>query len=37
MQIFNFLCISEADLCGMINYLTREKLDWAFFAAAGCL
>lgn len=37
MQIFNFLCIAVAVLCGMINYLTREKLDWAFFAAAGCL
>ncbi len=21
----------------MINYLTREKLDWFWFAAAGCL
>ena len=37
VQIFNFLCIAVAVLCGMINYLTREKLDWAFFAAAGCL
>lgn len=37
VQIFNFLCIAAAVLCGMINYLTKEKLDWFWFAAAGCL
>ena len=37
VQIFNFLCIAAAVLCGMINYLTRETLDWFWFAAAGCL
>ena len=37
MQVFNFVCIAAAILCGMINYLTREKLDWFWFAAAGCL
>ena len=36
VQIFNFVCIAAAILCGMINYLTREKLDWFWFAAAGC-
>ena len=37
VQVFNFVCIAAAILCGMINYLTREKLDWFWFAAAGCL
>ena len=37
VQIFNFLCIAAAVLCGMINYLTKETLDWFWFAAAGCL
>ena len=37
MLVFNFVCIAAAILCGMINYLTREKLDWFWFAAAGCL
>ena len=36
VQIFNFVCIAAAILCGMINYLTRETLDWFWFAAAGC-
>ena len=37
VQIFNFLSIAAAVLCGMINYLTKETLDWFWFAAAGCL
>ena len=37
VQIFNFLCIAAAVLCGMINYLTKVTLDWFWFAAAGCL
>ena len=36
VQIFNFVCIAAAILCGMINYLTRDRLDWFWFAAAGC-
>ena len=36
-QLFTFLCIAAAVLCGMINYLTLGTLNWFWFAAAGCL
>ena len=36
-QLFTFLCIAAAVLCGMINYLTAETLNWFWFAGAGCL
>ena len=36
MQIFSFLCIVVAVVCGMLNYLTLETLNWFWFAAAGC-
>ena len=36
MQIFSFLCIAVAVVCGMLNYLTLETLNWFWFAAAGC-
>lgn len=36
MQIFSFLCIVVAVVCGMLNYLTLEILNWFWFAAAGC-
>lgn len=36
-QLFTFLCITAAVLCGMINYLTAETLNWFWFAGAGCL
>ncbi len=36
-QLFTFLCIAAAVLCGMINYLTADTLDWFWFAGAGCL
>ena len=34
---FTFLCMAAAVLCGMINYLTAETLNWFWFAGAGCL
>ena len=37
MQTFTFLCIAAAVICGMINYITLETLNWFWFAAAGCL
>ncbi len=37
IQIFTFLCLAVAVLCGMINYLTLGTLNWFWFAAAGCL
>ena len=36
MQTFSFLCIVVAVVCGMLNYLTLETLNWFWFAAAGC-
>ena len=36
MQIFSFLCIVVVVVCGMLNYLTLETLNWFWFAAAGC-
>ena len=36
MQIFSFLSIVVAVVCGMLNYLTLETLNWFWFAAAGC-
>ena len=36
MQPFSFLCIVVAVVCGMLNYLTLETLNWFWFAAAGC-
>ena len=36
MQTFSFLCIVVAVVCGMLNYLTLEMLNWFWFAAAGC-
>ena len=35
-QTFSFLCIVVAVVCGMLNYLTLETLNWFWFAAAGC-
>lgn len=37
MQTFTFLCLAVAVICGMINYLMLETLNWFWFAAAGCL
>ena len=37
IQVFTFLCLAVAVLCGMINYLTLGTLNWFWFAAAGCL
>lgn len=37
IQIFTFLCLAVAVLCGMINYLTLGTLNWFWFAVAGCL
>lgn len=34
-QIFTFLCLAVAVICGMINYMTAETLNWFWFAAAG--
>ncbi len=36
MQTFSFLCIVVAVVCGMLNYLTLETLNWFWFAAADC-
>lgn len=36
MQIFTFLCLMAAVVCGMMNYLMLETLNWFWFAAAGC-
>ena len=36
MQTFSFLCVAIAVVCGMLNYLTLETLNWFWFAAAGC-
>lgn len=36
MQTFTFLCLAVAVICGMINYLMLETLNWFWFAAAGC-
>ena len=35
VQIFTFLCIAVAVVCGMINYMTLDTLNWFWFAAAG--
>ena len=35
--MFSFLCLAVAVICGMINYLMLETLNWFWFAAAGCL
>ena len=35
VQIFTFLCIAAAVVCGMINYMTLKTLNWFWFAAAG--
>ena len=37
LQTFSFLCLAVAVICGMINYLMLETLNWFWFAAAGCL
>ncbi len=37
IQTFTFLCLAVAVICGMINYLMLETLNWFWFAAAGCL
>ena len=34
-QTFTFLCLAAAVLCGMINYMTAQTLNWFWFAAAG--
>ena len=36
LQTFTFLCLAVAVICGMINYLMLETLNWFWFAAAGC-
>ena len=36
MQIFSFLCLAVAVICGMLNYLSLDTLNWFWFAAAGC-
>ena len=35
-QIFTFLCIAAAVICGMIDYMMTDGLNWFWFAAAGC-
>ena len=37
LQGFTFLCLAVAVICAMINYITCEKINWAWFAAAGCI
>ena len=37
LQTFSFLCLAVSVICGMINYLMLETLNWFWFAAAGCL
>lgn len=37
MQIFSFLCLAVAVICGMVNYLASGQINWAWFAAGGCL
>lgn len=37
MQTFTFLCLAAAVICGMLNYLMMETLNWFWFAAAGCI
>lgn len=37
MQTFTFLCLAAAVICGMLNYLMMETLNWFWFAAAGCV
>ena len=37
LQTFTFLCLAVAVICGMINYLMLETLNWFWFAAAGCV
>ncbi len=37
VQVFTFLCVAVAVICGMINYMTLDTLNWFWFAAAGCL
>ena len=37
MQTFTFLCLAIAVICGMLNYLMLETLNWFWFAAAGCI
>ena len=36
LQTFSFLCLAVAVICGMINYLMLETLNWFWFAGAGC-
>lgn len=36
VQTFSFLCLAVAVICGMINFMTAETLDWFWFASAGC-
>lgn len=35
-QIFTFLCIAAAVICGMIDYMMTDGLNWFWFAAVGC-
>ena len=35
-QVFTFLCIAAAVICGMIDYMMTGGLNWFWFAAAGC-
>ena len=37
MQTFTLLCLAIAVICGMLNYLMLETLNWFWFAAAGCI
>ncbi len=34
-QIFSFLCLTVAVICGMVNYMIWDTLNWFWFAAAG--
>ena len=36
VQTFSFLCLAIAVICGMINFMTAGRLDWFWFAGAGC-
>lgn len=34
MQTFTFLCLAIAVICGMLNYLMLETLNWFWFGSS---
>ncbi len=36
IQTFSFLCLAIAVICGMINFMMADVLNWFWFAGAGC-